>query len=232
MTGLSIVGLISTVILTAEGAVKANEIIKEKERQENRKLEFKEKLPIMTKSYMLPTILGGFTILCILGLHMLNSKKQTALLGAYSLLNNNYKIYKNKVKELYGENANSVIMKKIIDEKIEDTEITLEDDKEWFIDEYSGQIFQSTLEDVKSAIYHFARNYHIRGHAFVNEFYDFLGIETIPSGDSMGWSECYMFEMLDSSWMDIFIEKLSDDNVSKYIIRFDLEPVSSESDYF
>ena len=46
------------------------------------------------------------SIVCIFGANVLNKKWQASIASAYALLDSLYKDYKNKVKELYGDDAN------------------------------------------------------------------------------------------------------------------------------
>ena len=71
-----------------------------------------------------PSILIGVsTIACIFGANVLNKKNQAALMSAYALIDNSFKEYKNKVKELYGENADTDIRNSIAVDKFKNRRI-------------------------------------------------------------------------------------------------------------
>ena len=79
------------------------------------------------KCYIPTAAFGLSTIACIMGANALNSRKQAALTSAYALINQSYKEYKDKLKELYGEEAHNAIVDSIVSEKcIETTEEVIE----------------------------------------------------------------------------------------------------------
>ena len=69
------------------------------------------------KCYIPTAAFGLSTIACIMGANALNSRKQAALTSAYALINQSYKEYKDKLKELYGEEAHNAIVDSIVSEK-------------------------------------------------------------------------------------------------------------------
>lgn len=65
--------------------------------------------------YIPSTVIGVSTITCIVGANVLNRHQQASLSSAYALINKSYNEYKEKLKELYGEEAHQ----KIIDSSLE-----------------------------------------------------------------------------------------------------------------
>ena len=74
--------------------------------------------------YIPAAISGTATIFCIFGANVLNKRQQAALTSAYALLNDSYNNYKDKLKELYGEEAHRKIIDAIAAEKAKDVYIT------------------------------------------------------------------------------------------------------------
>lgn len=60
--------------------------------------------------YIPAAISGTATIFCIFGANVLSKRQQAALTSAYALLNDSYNNYKDKLKELYGEEAHQKIV--------------------------------------------------------------------------------------------------------------------------
>ena len=56
-----------------------------------------------------------------------------------------------------------------------------------FYDVFSERFFESTLTDVMSAEYKLNREIDLYG-AYLNQFYEFLGLDPIPIGQEYGWS--------------------------------------------
>lgn len=101
------------------------------------------------KCYIPSVLVGTATIACIFGANALNKKQQAALTSAYALLNEAYKEYRHKVRELYGEEVDESICEEVTNEDYEDTDIHLEDgDKYLFYDTLGLGYFESTIRHV------------------------------------------------------------------------------------
>lgn len=68
------------------------------------------------KCYIPAVAFGASTIACIMGANALNRRQQAALTSAYALVQSSYKEYKDKLKELYGEEAHNAIVDSIAKE--------------------------------------------------------------------------------------------------------------------
>lgn len=76
------------------------------------------------KCYIPAVAFGASTIACIMGANALNQRQQAALTSAYALVQSSYKEYKDKLKELYGEEAHNAIVDSIAKEKCKDISIS------------------------------------------------------------------------------------------------------------
>lgn len=238
-TLLAIVGSIG-VIVTAVSAVKATpkaiDILGRAEYENKEKLSKKE-IVAKTVPVYIPTILiGTATIACIIGADILSKNQQKCIASAYILAENAYKDYKNKVRELYGEETHQRILEEIAVAKdvnitastfIECANLEFKDSNEeerLFYDFYSSRYFKSTISKVLQAEYHLNRNFILGGRINVNQFYEFLGLDELMCGDEIGWDIGSGL-----SWID-FNHKLStlDDGMECYIIDMVFEPSYSE----
>lgn len=77
----------------------------------------KEAVAAAWKCYIPAVAIGASTIACIMGANALNRRQQAALTSAYALVQQSYKEYKDKLKELYGEEAHNAIVDSIAKEK-------------------------------------------------------------------------------------------------------------------
>ena len=228
-------GVIITSVLSAKAAIKASRVLAHKEEEKGEKLTFEETISAVWTIYIPPVVAGMSTIACVFGANILNKRQQASLASAYALIDNSYKEYKAKLKELYGEEAHNNIVDAIAAEKCNDVHIfagsssqqlpsavsglassdiqEIESDSEprLFYDEYSGRYFETTIEKVLLAEYHLNRNYILRGFAKLNEFYNFLGLETTDYGETVGWDVCS-----EIYWIDFNHRKtlIGDDNDS------------------
>ena len=65
----------------------------------------KEKFKVAAPIYI-PTVLSGMaTIACIISANLFNKVQQASIASAYALLSSSYKEYRDKLKELHGEDA-------------------------------------------------------------------------------------------------------------------------------
>ena len=237
------VGVVATSIMAVKATPKAIKIIEQAEGEKGEKLTKIEKIQFAGKCYI-PTIITGMsTIACIFGANTLNKKQQAALMSAYALLDNSYKEYRNKLKELYGEEAHEAIVDAIAIEKAKDSNVSgsymvgncdqlLDDvtsEPVLFYEEYSNRYFETTIEQVLNAEYHLNRNYILRGYSCLNELYEFLGLDPTDSGAFLGWTPTDEGEY----WIEFNHRKvILDDGLECYILEMPFEPSGEFAEYY
>ena len=154
------------------------------------------------RCYVPAAVTGIATIGCIFGANVLNRRQQASLVSAYALASRSLNNYKQKVKELYGEEAHRKVMSALAVEQSEKHPIyagtfvattslgfeEADEEERLFYDAISSRYFQATISQVLQAEYHLNRNFALSG-GFItlNDFYDFLGISKTPEGDKIGW---------------------------------------------
>lgn len=202
LTCIGAAGVISTTVLAVKATPKAIELIDIAEKEKEDKLTKIEKVKVAGPAYIPTVLVGASTLACIFGANVLSRRQQASLVSAYAFLDNSYKEYKGKLKELYGEEAHENIVDAIAVEKAKDVGITacnvfencnLTDSESCsepvlFYDEWSRRYFESTIERVIEAEYHINRNFTLRGFVPLNEFYEFLGLEETKEGSTLGWT--------------------------------------------
>lgn len=204
-------GVITTSVLAVKATPKAMKLI-ENEKQARKEystifadnkpyeipvipdLSLIETIKIAWKPYIPAAISGISTIACIFGANYLNSRTQASLMSAYALLDNTFKEYRNKTKELYPEES-PIFEHEIIKSKF-DPNMELHEDKELFFDYQSMRWFESTIGEVKQAEQLLNYKLSMDGIACLNDFYDLLGMNHVPYGYQLGWStyasdKCY-----------------------------------------
>lgn len=196
------IGVIATTVLAIKATPKALALLEEEKNSKGEELTVLETVKVAGPAYI-PTILtGASTIACIFGANILNKRQQAALMSAYALLDKSYKEYKDKVKEMYGEDTDKRVRQEIAKDKYEDNPYPLEDDKMLFYDEFSQRYFESTMENVLKAEYEINRMLAKDYGVFLNEFYCLLGIPNTDYGDYLGWSTAELVEMNWYSWVE------------------------------
>lgn len=214
------VGVVTTTVLAIKATPKALMLLEEAEKEKGEELTKIEKVQVATPVYIPMVISGVATLACIFGANILNKRQQAALISAYALLDNSYKEYKGKVKELYGEDANDQVMAEIVKDKYEESEeIETNSDEILFYDTFSDQFFLSTRVRVSQAEYNLNRSISMDGYASLNEFYEYLDIEPVDGGEELGWSDGGNLTRYWQSWID-FEHKtvLMEDNETECII--------------
>lgn len=219
------VGVIGTAVLAVKATPKAIDILDKAEKEKGEDLTKFEVVKAAGPVYIPAVVMGMSTIACIFGANYLNTRQQAALMSAYALLDNSYKDYKKKVEELYGEEANDKITEELAKDEYEKVDISVNDEKELFYDEFSKRYFESTIEDVQRAEYRINRDLHMQDAVTLNEFYDLLGLEPIDAGDELGWSTSGNFDAYWQTWIDFSHSKtVMNDGRECHIIRMMEEP--------
>ena len=210
------VGVVSTTVLGIKATPKALSLIDNAKKNKGEKLTKMEKIKAAAPVYI-PTVLSGVATLgCIFGANVLNKRYQAGLISAYALLDNSYKEYKNKVEELYGENAKDIVVEEIAKDKYIENKPDFNETLVY--DEFAGRYFSTTLVRLSKAEYEINRTIHMRGWADYNDFYDTLGIDRIDEGDELGWSEGGNLARYWQGWVDFSHRKATMDDGTEYII--------------
>ena len=235
-------GVVATTVMAVKATPKALTLLEEAKKEKGEDLTKIEKVKTVATTYIPTVVTGAATIACIFGANTLNKRQQAALMSAYALLDNSYKEYKNKLKELYGEETHQDIVNAIAVEKAGDVyvsseclctscDLTIEEndgEPKLFYDEHSNRYFEATIERVITAEYHLNRNFTLRGHVYLNEFYEFIGLETTDYGSVLGWAvnddEIY--------WIDFNHRKvMMEGGLEVYIIETPYGPSYEPWDY-
>ena len=187
LTVLGGAGVVATAVTAVKATPKAIKLIEVYEEQKGEDLTTLEKIKVAGPHYIPSILIGAGTIACIFGANVLNKRIQASLMSAYALIDSSCKEYKKKVKELYGEEAHKEVISSIAKDKYTDDN-HVNDNKMLFYDEFSHRYFESTLEDVIKAEYNTNRQLQCNGVVYLNEYYEFLGLEPSPGGTELGWS--------------------------------------------
>lgn len=133
-----------------------------------------------------PLIAGAATCVCVI-VHGRATAKQIASLGAgCAFLYKKYKMYREKVRDICGEEVDRKIIAEIAkdDWQVYPAIPCFDDEQKMlFYDAFSERFFYATYDRVQQALYHINRNLQLRGDTTINEFYDFIGIEPVFYGE-------------------------------------------------
>jgi hypothetical protein len=226
------VGVIATTVTAVKATPKALMLMEQATERKGEELTKLEKVKVAGPAYIPTVVLGASTVACIFGANMLNKRNQASLMSAYALLDRSYKDYRTKVDELYGKEAGEQVRAGIAKDKYEEDGHQLEEGKLLYYDFYSGRYFEATPAEVKNAEYNLNRALMLDDCVYLNEWYSFLGIETLEHGLDFGWSTCANYDMYWQSWIDFHHEKVEmDDGMECIIISFNQDPYPEFEDY-
>lgn len=195
LTCMGAAGVIATAVLTGRATIKAVRIVDEIEAHSK-----KEIVKTVWKEYIPAAGVGIATISCIFGANTLNKRQQAALMSAYALLDQTYKEYKSKVKEVLGEEAEQKVKDTIAEEKVSD--ICPADGKLLFYEPNYGQGFERTMLEVQDAEYRLNQKFAVEGEASLNDFFELLGLNKTDTGDLIGWSQEMAWDNYNYTWIE------------------------------
>jgi len=234
-------GVIGTAIFTAKATPKALQKLKEAKDEKGEELTVVETVKTVAPSYIPAAIIGVGTVACIFGSNAITKRNQIALIGAYTLLEQSFKEYKDKLKELYGEAVCKHVEHEIKKEHCEEMDIwaptftgggglipQMDTDEviRTFYDTYSKRYFESTLSRVMQAEYFLNRDFALGRNSSLNDFYILLGLEPISNGNNLVWDCCG-----DMRWIDFgHHTTVLDDGMEVVGIEMIFEPENVEED--
>ena len=226
------VGVIATTVMAVKATPKAMQLIKAAEEKKGEKLTRMDTIQATAMTYTPSVLLGIATIASIFGANALNKRSQAALMSAYALVDQTFRDYKTHVENEYGEEANTHIREKIAKDQYVEQKTELGGDSKLFYDFYSGRYFNSTMEKVLAAEFVLNRQIILGECAYLNDFYQELGIPFIDIGDEVGWSRGHMCETYGQEWVDFNHQDVAqDDGLECCIITFMQDPAINFADY-
>lgn len=243
------VGTVATAILSAHGTIKAIAEIDSEEIEKKRTLERDELIKAAWKCYIPTALTAIATVACILGSGAISRKQQASLIGAYTLLAGSYKKYREKVREVYGKEADAQILSAMshvehsdqtVESQIHTQSITGDLTLDWgddedevqhlFYDTIGGRYFTASKSKVYQAEIALNRNLALGGCVSLNDFYEFLGIETVTGGDDIVWcvcDSCYFMEF--NHYRTRLTESPDGEHWDAYIIDYEWIPESYDN---
>ena len=221
-------GVVITTVMAVRATPKALALLDQATEEKGEALTTWEKIDVAGPIYIPTVLVGVSTIACIFGANTLNKRQQAALTSAYALLDSSYKEYKNKVNELYGDDAHTKVREELAKDHFDEAElIKATGDELLYYDEFSGRYFNATPARVQYAQYNLNRDIQLQGYASLNDYYEYLGIDPIDSGDAFGWTESRNREEYWQAWVDFNHHKVTmDDGLECYILSFWEEPMA------
>lgn len=224
LTCIASVGVAATAVMAVKATPKAIHILEDAELEKGEKLTKFEVVKTTAAVYIPAAAIGLTTISCIWGAHILNRRQQAALIGAYTMLNNSYKKYREKTKELFGDDADKQIYQAIAKDKYIETIASVpSDEKQLYYDAYYGDYYEASREDVLTAEHWVNEQIAKVGYVSLNDFYKFLGLPGREEFKAIGWSYDMLLDWFGNAWIDFYhdVTVLDDGLETTYISMSD-----------
>lgn len=192
LTYATVTGIITVPILAVGATPKAMRLIKDEEEYLRRPLTKKEVIKLVWKCYIPTAGVALATATCSISANSINTKRNAALAGLYSLTENAFKEYQTKVVETIGDNKELKIRDEIDKDKIHNSPptnviITGKGDVLCY-DPQVDRYFESDIEKIKQAVNEISYRLLNEMWISVNEFYYELGLPSVDLGYNQGFN--------------------------------------------
>lgn len=193
-----------------EGVTEAGEEYTEEDYKNDKKTLYIQTAVTYTKLYAPAVLLGTASIVSILGGHNILHKRVVGITAAYTALDNSFKQYRGRVIERFGEELDRELKFNIKSKEIEETVVNEDgtettvvstvdviDDESAFGNQYAFFFDETSRDWTKDPEYNkmfllkqqncFNDLLKRRGHVFLNEVREGLGLDRTPAGQVVGW---------------------------------------------
>lgn len=193
LSAMAVVGVATTAIMAVQATPRAIRILENAGTNSPVLLTPQEKLRLIAPCYIPSSAVGIATMACIIGANSVHTKRQAALISAYTITENEFRKYQSKVTETFGENKERKVRDELAQDKVNENPVSANqvivtgNGDVLFMDSLSNQYFESTYEKVKRAENDLNRQLIHEAYVSLNEFYDLLEIPNNDIGEELGW---------------------------------------------
>lgn len=226
LTGLAVVGILTTTYLAVKSTPKALEAINEAKSnlkgssEEEVQLRPVDYVRICWPFYVSTGLMMSATITCIVGSNAISKKRQVALIGAYSLTETAFREYREKVAEQFGKNKEQKVRDEVAKDRVDKHAsreiVILADGNVHCFDDFTGRSFMSNAEKIRKAENDINRQCINEMYASQNDFYRLIGLKPVDVGERVGWTTDNPLEI-------IFVSTLVEDK-PVLAIKYRLDP--------
>lgn len=228
LTGLGIVGMISTVVLAVRATPKALEIIDDCEYSDDEPNK-KEIFKLCWKVYLPAAITGGLSVACLIGSNAASARRSALMATAYTLSEKALSELKTTFDETLSTEQKDEIIGKITDKKMEEAilpkefETIDENGLVLCFDSMSGRYFKSNLDKLRLVEASLKAQLREEREVLLNDYFYAIGLEEINIGNYLVWSD----ELINSEIDMRFESRISPNGVPTIVVEFRNNPVSS-----
>lgn len=200
LTAIGVTGTITTAVLASRATFKAgqvmtvrhHELVDDKFDPLPMVDQVKKVFPDIWKYYVPAVGTGAITVACTIGANHLSTRRAAVLASAYSVSQEFFKEYKDKVIEKLGESGEQEVRDEVAQDRVDKnpprSEIIIVGDNVLCCDLRTGRYFQSNMEDIRKAENDI--NWQVLNQfcASLTDFYDKIGLDGTDESDELGWN--------------------------------------------
>lgn len=208
LTSMAVAGVLSTAVLAVRGTPQAIQLINAEEAEKGEDLTPFEIVKATYLCYIPAASVGVVTIACIIGGHTISTKRNAALMSLYTLTENGFREYQDKVSSTIGKDREEKIRSEVMKDRLRtdpNTEVVILDGESKVLcyDSISGRYFKNDMESIRRAendinqLIVSGQNY-----ASLNQFWRAIGLPATDYGDEVGWTTDQMLSIQFSTTLD------------------------------
>lgn len=207
LTGVAVAGACLTTYLSAKGGMKSAgalddaEVVKRTALKDNSvDLTNTEKFIATYKFYAPAAVSLVGTVTCMVLATKIGIERTAAVAGAFVIAERANDQYRDKVKELLGENKHTKVVDATATDQVQamaiPSNLVLEGSNQIFVDRWSGRPFPSTMEKMNKALNEFNQELLYGKFGTLTEFYKKIGLDEIQESDDIGWNDKRLLELI------------------------------------
>ncbi len=225
LTGMGLAGMITAGVLAVKATPKAIKLIEEEKAKNNKEhLGVGETVKTAGLCYVPSVLTAAVSAACIVGASTIHNGRNAALAAAYALSESTLKEYQEKVVETVGEKKEQDIKDAVSKDKMEQNPVSTHEivftnsGNTLCYDVISGRYFTSDIERIKRCVNELNRRMRDEMFISLNDFYNEVGLKSIPIGENVGWN-------IDKGYIELyFSSQLTDDERPCVVINYSTAP--------
>ena len=199
LTGVGVVGVVTTAVLTGRASIKANDILRERNDRYEIPATPQDKFVLVWKEFIPPVLSGVTTIICIIGANRIGNSRAAAIAVAMASSEKLFDEYREKVVEKLGERKEAEARAELAQERITragDSTLVIEAGTDVLcFEEFTGRYFVSNVEKIRKAVNDVNHQILHENYASLTDFYKAVGLEPTKYSDEVGWKDSRMIDV-------------------------------------
>lgn len=200
LTSAAVGGVVATTILAVKATPKAHRDIQDARSETTEEITSIDMVKLSWRYYIPAAVAGAMTVAAIVGSQGINTKRQAALVGLWSVTDKAFTEYKSQVVKTIGEKKEKEVVNEVVKTRMDEDPYN----KEIFItgigtqkmkDTLSGRYFEGDIEGIRQAQNNINAQCINSQYASLNDFYREIGLPPTKHGDDVGWRTDHMLDI-------------------------------------